>query len=192
MISDALTILKNQLNAYLRSISGAAPDDPWEDKVVFLKGDSMDPVSFTLGTVTVLLINLQQENTLHAAERFTRTLADGTRQQVRPDIRLNLQVLFVASFASYEQGLSYLSHIIRYFQGHPLFTRQNAPDLGAGIERLAVELVTLPFAEQNEIWSALRTTYRPSVLYRVSLLVFRDEDATPVSTVLQTRLRIES
>ena len=53
-----------------------------------------------------------------------------------------------------------------------------------------MELTTLPFAEQNEVWSALRTTYHPSVLYKVKMVVFKDEEtvATPVieETILRT------
>ncbi|MEM7266516.1 MAG: Pvc16 family protein, partial [Pseudomonadota bacterium] len=43
-------------------------------------------------------------------------------------------------------------------------------------EKLTVELVTLPFAQQNEIWNALRTTYRSSLLYKVRMVVFEQEE----------------
>ena len=190
MISDTLVFLKNQLNTYLKSISGIKPDESWEDKVVFLDGEKMDPVSFKLGAVTVLLVNLERENTLRAADPYTRTLVDGSLQKVRPEIRLNLYVLFVARFKQYEQGLSYLSAIIKYFQSHQLLNQQNAPELDESIEQLSIELITLPFSEQNEVWSALRTTYHPSVLYKVKMLVFRDEEAGAVSEVKEKILRV--
>ena len=161
MISDTLVFLKNQLNTYLKSISGRKPDESWEDKVVFLDGEKMDPVSFKLGAVTVLLVNLERENTLRAADPYTRTLANGSLQKVQPEIRLNLYVLFVARFKQYEQGLSYLSAIIKYFQSHQLLNQQNAPELDESIEQLSIELITLPFSEQNEVWSALRHYLSP-------------------------------
>jgi hypothetical protein len=154
--------------------------------VVFLDGDKMDPVSFKLGAVTVLLVNLERENILRAADPYTRTLANGSLQKVQPEIRLNLYVLFVARFKEYERSLSYLSAIISYFQSHQVFNQQNAPELDETIEQLVIELITLPFSEQNEVWSALRTTYHPSVLYKVKMLVFRDEEAGPVSEVKAT------
>ncbi len=181
MISDALVFLKNQLTTHLKSIS--KPDEPWEEKVVFLDGDKMDPVSFKLNAVTVLLINLERENSLRSADPYTRTLANGSLQKVQPEIRLNLYVLFVARFKEYEKGLSYLSTIIKFFQSHQVLNQQNAPELKETIEQLVIELITLPFSEQNEVWSALRTTYHPSVLYKVKMLVFTDEEAAAVSKV---------
>jgi hypothetical protein len=58
------------------------------------------------------------------------------------------------------------------------------------IEQLIMELITLPFSEQNEMWNALRTTYHPSVLYKVKLVVFRDKDAAPMPEIREKDLRI--
>ena len=55
----------------------------------------------------------------------------------------------------------------------------------AGVDRLALELVTQTFAEQNDVWSVLRTTYHPSVMYRVRLIVVRDEKPADVAQVTQ-------
>ena len=176
MIDDVTLFLKNQLNEYLNAQSGWGPGDPGEERVTLLDGDTMEPVIFNPGAITTLLINLEQENVLRPPELFRRTSADGTSFAVQPEIRLNLFILFVARFKVYQQGLRALSLIIRYFQNHRVLDSENAPSLPAGIEQLIVELVTLPFREQNEVWNALRATYHPSVLYKVSLVVFRDED----------------
>ena len=48
-------------------------------------------------------------------------------QRIHPDIRLNLYVLFVVRFKQYEEGLGWLSKIIRYFQVNPIFDRSSAP-----------------------------------------------------------------
>jgi len=189
MISDALVFLKNQLNTYLRSVSGRKPDESEEDKVVFVDGEKMDPISFKLGAVSVLLINIEEENTLRAADPYVRVSAEGAFQRVQPEIRINLYVLFIARFKQYEQGLTYLSLIIKYFQNHRLLDHHNAPELSDKIDHLIIELVTLPFSEQNEVWNSLRTTYYPSVLYKVKMLVFRDEDAVAITEVKEEVLR---
>jgi hypothetical protein len=67
-----------------------------------------------------------------------------------------------------------LSKIIEHFQTMRVFDHEITPDLPAGIEKLILELVTLGFAEQNEVWNALRTTHHPSILYRVRMIVMRD------------------
>ena len=115
---------------------------------------------------------------------------DGTRQKVQPEIRLNLYVLFVARFPQYEDALRSLSLIIQYFQNHRVLNHQNAPELSDNIEQLVMELITLPFSEQNEVWSSLRTTYHPSVIYKVKLVVFKDEDAATMSTITEKILRM--
>ena len=177
MIGEALVFLKNHLNAHLNAQSGWAPDDSGEDKVVFVDGDKMDPINFKLGAVSALLINIEEERTLRAADPYVRLAEDGSRRTVQPDIRMNLYVLFVARFKQYEQGLTYLSRIIQHFQRHRVLDHRNAPELSDQIDKLILELTTLAFSDQNEVWNALRTTYHPSVLYKVKLVIFKDAGA---------------
>lgn len=190
MISDILIFLKNRLNAYLQTKWGWNPEESREDHVVFIDGERMDPLTFQLGAVSTLLINIEEENVLRLPDPYMRVSPDGIREQVQPDIRLNLYVLFVARFKQYEDALHYLSVIIQYFQNHRVLNHHNAPELDERIEKLVIELITLPFAEQNEVWNALRTTYHPSVLYKVKMVVFRDEDAEIVTAMGDQNLRI--
>lgn len=177
MIGEVLTFLRGRLNGYISVRLGVVPGESDPDKVVLLDGEKMDPIEFALGAVTALLINIEQEKLQPTPDPYYRTLADGTSERVHPEIRMNLYVLFVAHFKQYEQGLSYLSLIIQYFQNHRLLNHENAPELSDRIEKLTLELVTLPFSEQNEVWNALRTTYHPSVMYRVRMVVFQDDDS---------------
>ncbi len=180
MIDDAIIFLKNQLNRTLRGLSGS---DPSEDKVTFARGVQMDPISFQPEAVTVLLINVEEENSLRAPDLFAGVDANGVRQKVRPEIRLNLLLLFVAQFNEYAHSLTYLSAVIRYFQTEGVYNRQTAPELSQRIDRLVVELVTLPLSELSQIWGSLRTAYRPSVLYRVKAIVFKDQGVLPLPPV---------
>lgn len=192
MIGEALIFLRDHLNEHLNAQAGLALDESGEDRVVFADGEKLDPISFKLGAVTTLLINLEEEKTLRAADPYARVTEDGGRQRTAPEIRLNLYVLFVARFKRYEEGLDHLGRIIKHFQAHRVFDRHGAPALSERIDRLIMELTTLSFAEQNEIWNALRTTHHPSVLYRVRLVAFRDElgsRAAPVSEASAEVLR---
>lgn len=186
MIAESLKFLKARLNKYLN------PDDSGEDKVVFPNETSIEPLTFQKGAVSILLINIEEEKTLRASDRYTRVSANGDPQKAHPDIKLNLYVLFVAHFPDYENALQYLSLIIKYFQSHPVFEHDNAPELSENIEKLIMELITLPFSEQNEVWNALRATYHPSVLYKVKMLVFQDEDVLSVPEITETELNIRS
>lgn len=193
MLDGVLVFLKNYLNGHFNALAGASLDEGGEDRVVFIDGEKLDPISFKLEAVTVLLINVEQEKILRSADLHYRVNQDGSTERINPDIRLNLYVLFVARFKEYERGLNYLSSIVKHFQVNRVFNRQNAPELNSknAIDQLALELITLPFSEQNEIWSALRTTYHPSLLYKVKLLVFSDENAEEIPAVVEKTLSVQ-
>ena len=190
MINEVLECLKSIMN--LRMRSGVKSHDPQEDPVVFLAGQSTDSLSFKLGAISVMLINLEQENVLRASGLYSRTLSDGTVQKVQPEIRLNLYVLFVAHYQQYEDSLRNLSTVVRFFQNHRMLDHHNTPELSDNIEQLIIELVTLSFSEQNEIWSALRLPYHPSVLYRVKTIVFQDEEARQEPVIEEKAIGISS
>lgn len=183
MIKDAIVFLKDQLNAHLTSQS---PGESHEDPVVFIDGTNMEPLSFKLGGISVLLINIEEENALRAPDLYSHTSPDGSRRNVQPEIRLNLYVLFVAHYKQYEDSLKYLSRIIRYFQNNRVFDHKSAPALSENIDQVTMELITLPFSEQNEVWNALRVTYHPSVLYKVRMIVYRT-DPEPAGPDLEER-----
>jgi hypothetical protein len=174
MIADTLNFLRRHLDERLRVELGGSQDDATGDRVVFIDGDKLEPISFQLNAVTVLLINVEEERLLRGPDLYVRANEDGTRQRVQPDIRLILYVLFVARFKKYDAGWQHLSKILEHLQTNRVFDGASAPDLPPGVDRLILELVTLDFAAQNEVWNALRTTHHPSLLYRVKLLAYRD------------------
>lgn len=61
-----MLLLRNTLNAHL-TLAAPGQDASAEDAVVFLDGDKTDPISFKIGAVTMLLINVEQEPILRAA-----------------------------------------------------------------------------------------------------------------------------
>lgn len=189
MLNEVLVFLKNHLNHQLNPRAGLTDTASQEETVVFIDGEKTDPINFKLGAVTALLINVEEENTLRPSDPYQVMSATGEKLMVKPEIRLNLFVLFVARFKQYELGLSYLSDIIQHFQSHRVFDRHSAPELSEDIEKLNLELVTLPFSEQNELWNALRSTYLPSVLYKVKMIVFRDTESRRSPEVAEKDLR---
>lgn len=182
MIDQAMLLLRNTLNAHL-TLAAPGQDASAEDAVVFLDGDKTDPISFKIGAVTMLLINVEQEPILRAANPYQRMGSDGTPYRSRPDIRLNLRVLFVARFKQYEQALARLSQVLSFFQSNPVLDALSAPSLPATIPQLTMELVTQPLNEQNDLWNALRATFQPSLLYRVRMLVFEDQQVEVIGPV---------
>ncbi len=192
MIDQALIFIRNRLNAHLGMRSDTTLDQASQDLVAFVNTDKLDSIDFKMNTVSVMLVNAEQERTLRPPDPFARPGADGTMQRVHPDIRLSLYVLFVVRFMKYEDGLGCLSKIIRYFQTNPVFDRRSAPELGDDIERLVIELITMPLSQQHELWGSLRTTYLPSVLYKVGLIIYRDEAAALVEPIRELDLDLRT
>ncbi len=191
MISEALVFLKDLLNEHLCAQAGQTLGEA-EDKVIFIDGENLDPITFKLGAITCLLVNIEEEKVLRLADPYVQLRTDGAKVRVQPDIRMNLYVLFIARFKLYEQGLSYLSRILEYFQTNRVLDHTNTPSLSPRIDRLIMELTTLAFAEQNEVWNALRTTYHPSMLYKVRMLVLREDVAISSRDIGETEVGLGS
>jgi hypothetical protein len=185
MIHEVLGFLKEQLNQYLRNQNSFQ-----EDRVVFMNGERSETVAFPKNAITPLLINLEEENVLRQSDPYIQIRKDGSRVGVNPEIRVNLFVLFVSNFNAYEESLKYLSYIIKYFQSNRVFTHDGFPLLSENVDRLIMELVTMPFTSQNEIWNALRTTYVPSVLYKVKMIVFEDENPRVLPAMQEVNINI--
>lgn len=178
MFDEILVFIKKKLNAYFNEyIERSTPGIGFKEYVAFLEGDKMEHLTFPNNKVTPILINLEEEKILRQGDRYEGILRDGRKTEVNPIIRINLMVLFVSKFTNYEQALKFLSLTVKYFQRHPIYDNEAAAELGDEIDWVRMELVTWPIAQQNELWNALRTSYIPSVLYKVSLVVFRDDEA---------------
>jgi hypothetical protein len=173
VIGGVLAFLRKRLDDYLRAELGGGAE-PIADKVVFLGGDKLDPLTFTEGAVSELLVNVEEDRTLRSADPYLRVQEDGKPQRVQPDIRLVLSLLFVARFKQYDQAWDHVGKVIEYLQSNKVFDRATHADLPAGVDKLTVELLTQTFSELSDVWSTLRHSYHPSVLYRVRLVLMRD------------------
>lgn len=169
MINDVLVIIKNKLNEYFREITLSDASH-----VAFLDGNKLDPIVFPNNSVVPVLINVEEEKIFRQANRFEGIVQNGIQTGLMSSIGINVYVLFVSSFSDYEQSLQFLSLILSYFQRNPVLDHANAPALPETINKVAIELVTLPVSQRNELWNTLRTTYRPSAIYKMGVLIYRD------------------
>jgi hypothetical protein len=174
LIGKALVFLRRRLDDHLRVELAGVGDDPVADKVVFLGGDRPESIVFPEEAVAELLVNVEDERLLRAADPYLRVQEDGRPLRQQPDLRLVLSILFVARFKQYDAAWDHLAKVIEYLQTNRMFDREQNPELPIGVDRLTVELMSQSFAEQNEVWNMLRTSYLPSVLYRVRMVVLRD------------------
>jgi len=194
MIDQVISFVKDELSRSLQRSGGSAflQDEPKQNPVVFVKGDDLDPISFPIGSISLLVVNIEHDRLTRPGDPFRRMAPDGTAQGIKPDVRVDLSVLFVARFNDYRHTLQRLSAVIQFFQEHPAFIRGEHPGLPEAIEKLLIEPVTLPFSAQNEVWTALRATYQPSLLYRVKTLVFQDRQPVEVPVYDKTTIVVRS
>lgn len=171
MIGAALTYLRDRVNTHL--LDGET--DSGQPLVVFIEGDKIDPLSIQSGRVNILVVNVEEERELRGANPYY----DEHSQRINPDIPLTISALFIARFNDYPTAWNYLTDIIRFFQSHPVLERvdnqaQSSNHMPEGIESLRCEMISLNFQQQNEVWSALRITQHPALLYKIKLITLRD------------------
>lgn len=178
MFHHVFSFLKNRLLEYGGSYT------PEEAGVNFIDLSS-DPPTFK-ARVNLLLINIEEENHVRTADPYVKFNEKGQKVKVKPPLQLALDVLFAvkpqggasgSSDYNYLNALEQLSRVVEYFQANPVFSRKSYPDLPSGLDRLVAEHHTLSYSQQNEIWSALKTAYLPSVCFRFKLLTFQSEPA---------------
>ena len=177
MIDHALLCLKDQLRSYLRIKAGETVGEPILSKVVFVEDRDPKEVTLPENALTVLLVNLEEERLFRAGSVQANPLAQGNQSTNSPLLCINLFVLFVPHYKDYIQTLKSLSLVIQFFQSHRVFDQNNSPSLDPGIEKLTLELVNLPLNEQRDLWTGLGLSYMPSVLYKVRMVVFADDEA---------------
>ena len=174
MVDVVLSVLKDKLNEYFKNVVGTTESDIIE----FISTSNNDPVSFTNDKITPFLINISEDRKFRNPDQYSGVVRNGIRTQTNPEIRIELLILFVSKFSKYDQALKFLSHVIKFFQVNRVFNPLNSPQLSdESIEKLVVELISIPLEEQNQVWHSLNTSYLPSVLYRVRLLSFVDEQS---------------
>ncbi|MEL6562348.1 MAG: DUF4255 domain-containing protein [Bacteroidota bacterium] len=172
MIHTTISILKDKLNQYL-----STKIDSERQMVNYIASDGSNQGVFPVNTVTPFLINVSEDRKFRNADQHQGIINNGIRTRFNPEIRIELLVLFVSNFTDYDQALRSLSYVIKFFQANRIFTPENAPQLQEGlIEKLIIELISIPLEEQNQVWHSLNTSYLPSVLYRIRLLSFNDDD----------------
>ena len=186
MIEGTISFIEETLNSYLqdkmnfkeeRVISSNLVE---QDGSIAIRDDNR---------VVISLVDLDQEPSLKNANR-TEVKPGGSMKQTQPPVNLNLFIMFSCFFTSnnYKEGLKYLSNIILFFQGRPLFSRQSYPQLNKyNIEKLSFEIYHPDYQARNNMWTILGIKYLPSIIYKVKMLSFTDRlirEELPAITVL--------
>lgn len=184
MIDTALLCLRNYLNNQLNiRFAVGAPG-------VEVGTVPKDPDTNTSDTIIVSLINVEEERVLKSIPTY-QSLDSTTYGLKNPEMRLNLYVLFSAQFkpSSYSNALKFISTTIGIFQGKNVFedTDFSPSETAAGLEKLILELQSVTFDQNNQLWQTLTSRLVPFVLYKVRMVVIVDTLAPNVTTTKDVR-----
>jgi len=163
MIHELLPLVCGELNDYFLS-----QFDAGEDKIV-LSGIVNQDGSVAIkeeNKVIVSLINIERDGS-------NQNSTSGTL----PPVHINLYVSFAAYFNpnNYPEALKFVSGVIGFFQGKPIFDPSNTPGLNPSITRVTVEMVNVPFSELGHLWGVIGGKYLPSVIYRFRTLHIEED-----------------
>jgi hypothetical protein len=172
MIYESLHFLSEHANAFIRKL--VANPDAFEHFVKLVPMTSTD--NTTKNNIWLSLVTMEEEKILRAQSPTIRQV--GTQHSyLAPELKVNLYVIFTANLSSYSESLKNISLIVRAFQMQSVFHQQQYPLLAAsGIEQLSVEFYSPNFEQLNQIWATLGGKYQPSVMYKVRMLIFQEQD----------------
>ena len=190
MLDIALKFLENQLNTYLLTrIRSSSTEDIGQVKMSKLVNDE-GKSTVTLNTIGISIINIEEER-IFKSQVSEYAYTNGKHSVLEPELKINLYVLFAANFEKYDEALKYISHVLMYFQSHPIFTREQYPDLDPRIEKLTAELQSLNYEQLNQIWTFIGGKQLPSVIYKVRMVSLQDDTPRgiqPPLTKIETNL----
>lgn len=168
MIYESLTCVADRLNSYFSNRFSLS-----EQKVIMSNLVNQDGTVAIRETdkLVMTMLNLQKENIGSTAGRSNGVYTN------KP-VNVNVFILFSAYFSenNYREGLKFISALIGFFQGNPVFTRENTPDLDSKINKLTFELENLSIQDLNHIWGMLGGKYLPSVVYRMRMITIQEGD----------------
>jgi hypothetical protein len=187
MLNITLQFLKEELNSYLHVRASTNSD------VVKVSGivDETGKYAFDKDLIAASIINIEEERILKS-HLNQYELVNNQHVVLKPELKLNLYILFAANFKLYEVALKYLSHLLTFFQSNPIFTPTEYPALDQRIEKLTMELQSPSFEQLNQIWSFIGGKQLPSVLYKLRMVVLQETAQSaiqPPLTIISSDLR---
>ncbi|MCI5138246.1 MAG: DUF4255 domain-containing protein [Candidatus Electrothrix sp. AR1] len=180
MISHALSITANELNAHLVDYYGV---DSGQVKL----GNLSEGVATGAGgdlsrdMLYLSVVNIQEEKTLKNLPHRIPDTSSLKATYENPPVFINLYILVTATHTNYAVALSRLSRAIRFFQQNNVFTQDDVDPNSISdptvdeLDRLEsfkliFDLYSPSMEEVNHLWGTLGGKQYPFVLYMLRML----------------------
>jgi Pvc16 N-terminal domain len=179
MIDDALTLLREELEAYV------TPDAVVIGNIAHWEAENNENLKESL---VLTLVNVEEESSLKNRSNQQR-YPDGKIRYEQPPIFINLYLLISANFSGsregYSKALGLLSRVLQFFQSKTVFTLANSPNNSLNQEtgdrllllqdmKLYIEFYTLNFEQINHLWGSLGGNQMPFAMYKVRLVKLQE------------------
>ncbi len=194
MISHALTIVINELDAHLAAAYGANGGTQAQLANV---GEILTGQDSKLREMLNLsLVNIKEEKALKNLPNYTRNDIKLTAVYENQPIYLNFQILLSATHSSYGNGLLMLSRAIRFFQFHNVFTQDTVAPVSISNKapvnaldrlvefKLVFDLYSPSMEEVNHLWGTLGGKQYPFAVYMMRMLDFKFSAIQSESTLI--------
>lgn len=181
MISHALTIVANELEAHLAAVYPS--NDPTKVELGNLaEGIGTESPNVPRDILNLSIVNINEEKTLKNQPNVIRNEIDLTARYQNPPVYLNLQLLVATTHKNYTNALLVLSRAIRFFQFKNVLTQanvlpdsitHNAPSNSLDqLEsfKLVFDLRSPSMEEVNHLWGTLGGKQYPFALYILRIL----------------------
>ena len=150
---------------------------------------SLEKLDLEANAISLILVNIEEERIFKNPDPYRRRQnpqdPKGPVMEVNPTVNLALYILFAGSYSDYKLSWNKLTSIISFFQKERMINLL----VENKYYTLHMELISQTFSQQNELWSTLKATQTPSVLYRANLVVI--EDLGEQSTIKTKELKIK-
>jgi len=176
MLKESFQFFADELNKYLilkQVVSSDLPRVVLGNVARAYDTETLQNADSVINRAVLSLVNIEEDRAAKKQENYIKT--DINVKYKNPPLFLNLYMLVSVNRNNYAQSLTWLAHILQFFQFQNVFTPITHPSLDSRILKLIVELYSLNFEQVNHLWSTLGGKYLPSVMYKIRQVTI-DED----------------
>ncbi|VAW71681.1 hypothetical protein MNBD_GAMMA10-2848 [hydrothermal vent metagenome] len=175
MIDIAMKVITHQLNRYMHQRFELD-----EDVVVLSTPFDADGgiASQVSNKLVVFLANLTKDTVPYTSTQHAPASGAGSSFASSVPLYLNLHVIVGSCFdaARYPESLKYLSHAVRCFQVNSVIDKETHPALDETVEKLILDIENIGIHDLGNLWGIQGGKYIPSILYRVRMVSFANDD----------------
>lgn len=198
MISHALTIVINELEAHLTDTYGSGAVSPQVSlgNISEGVGNSAPNNGVPRDILALSMVNVKEEKALKNVSNQIRNDAALRIVYENPPVFLNCQILVVATHSNYSNALLMLSRAVRFFQFRNVFTQDNVAPTSITANqpsnpldqletfKLIFDLYSPTMEEVNHMWGTLGGKQYPFILYCLRLLELKFKAAQSESGLI--------